>query len=138
MDLFSNLPSARSDEPALGGSGRARRARVRSLARDTKAARRRRSRQHFQSLTQAATLRGHLQAAGVLPYATDREPGGESALRSIIWLTQHFAPGEGEIQVTREVVIEALGEALRAYQALVGVPQTPLSPAYRLPVAVAE
>lgn len=124
-------------------NGQIRRAKKRALARETKKAFRRQVRQHLADQREAATLRGQLQAAGILPYFTeDYTATPEQALRSVTWLIARFsaveADGDGRVLVTEKVVIDSLTAALNRWQVIVGYPQTKLSPAYVLPVALAS
>lgn len=120
-------------------SGQIRRAAKRELDGRTRKARRAQVRGYFAARREASTLLGHLQAAGVIAYASHFKPSPEAILSSFTWLVSHFAEGEPgvAIEVTREVVVDALTAALNRYQALNGQPATPLSPAYVLPVQVA-
>lgn len=122
-------------------NGQVKRAKVRALKAETKKARRRQVRAYLANQRQAATVRGHLQAAGVLPFFTeDYTATPEQALRSIMWIVARFAPaqanGSGEVEVTNGLVAEALTAALNFWQDAVGYPRTKLSPAYVLPVSV--
>lgn len=118
-------------------NGQLRRAAKRDLARETKKARRRQVRKHFDERYEQAVLRAHLQHAGVLAYDSGREVDGEQAVASITWLVQHFADApEGQsVEVTGEVVAQSLQSALNHWQTILGLEKTPLSPAYQLPVA---
>lgn len=172
MDLLSKLPFLKSDQteeqPELSPedakkqriqfhrdhvrngpsnfkattSGQQKRAHVRSLNRRTRKARRAQVRQHFADLREASVIRGHLQAAGIAPYAlTSTWIDPELALRSVIWIVQRFADdslvnAEGQVEVTEVVVRQSLTSALNRWQHLVGLPPTELSPAYVLPVAL--
>ena len=152
MDILSKLPSigdeAKFDKYVQGelfktsnlSSGQIRRARVRRLNRQTMKARRRQIQQHFIERRELATIRGHLQAAGVIAYATTYQPAPQRVLDSVTWIIQRFAEAPGgveQIEVTHEVVIDSLTSALNRYQHLTGQPATSLSPTYVLPVAVA-
>lgn len=125
-------------------SGQVRRAEKRMLAGSTKRARRAQIRQFHADQREAATLRGHLQAASVISYADPtRVASSQAALASIVWIIQRFAEEQyadetGRIEVTMEVITGALTGALNRWQRLVGDPVTPLSPAYRLPVSLAH
>lgn len=123
-------------------SGQIRRAHARDIARQTRKTRRKQVRAFKAQQAEAATLRGHLQAAGVLAYVN---PGltaqgrPEQARRSIIWLVEHYYPAEinETVEVTEDVVRRGIEAAAQRWQTLVGMPVTPLSPAYTLPVRVA-
>ena len=123
-------------------NGQQKRARVRELNRRSRKARRAQIRQHFADLREAATLRGHLQAVGIAPYAVATTTlTAEGALRGIVWIVERFADDSlvdenGQVQVTEEVVRQSLTSALNRWQHLVGLPPTELSPAYVLPVAL--
>ena len=121
-------------------TGQERRARHRSLDSMTRKGRRRQIRQYHADMREAATLRGHLQAAGVVRYASEFHAPDFAIMRSIIWIVRHFAEGDenGRIEVTHEVVIDAIEKAWQRWCRLTGQPVVPLSPAYRLPVAVAD
>lgn len=122
-------------------SGQERRARQRRLERQTRKARKAQVRLYLAQQREAATLRGHLQAAGVQAYAGEHVATGEQALRSIVWIVRHYADDSavdenGRVEVTHEVVVGALTAALNRWQTLAGMPVTPLSPAYVLPVSL--
>lgn len=131
---------AKFSEPT---SGQIRRAKKRALNRQTKAAKKNQHRRYFNALEQASILRGHLQAAGVLSYASpDFKPRPEAVLLSVTWLAQHFADQEqadenGQIQLTATVVVDAIQAAYSEHNRLIGAPDVPLSPAYVLPVRLA-
>jgi hypothetical protein len=123
-------------------TGQFRREQLRGLARKTKNARRKQIRDHFAALREIAVLRGHLQAAGIIQYRTDYQPAGGDVVNAITWIIGHFADDKladerGRVEITEPVVRASLQAALNRYQHLTGRPQTPLSPAYVLPVAVA-
>lgn len=120
-------------------SGQERRRRQRWLDSRTRKARRAQIRLYFAQQQEAAVLRGHLQAAGVQAYANEHLVARpDRALASIVWIVRHFAEvEEGDtVEVTAEVVTQSLTSALNRWQTLVGLPTTPLSPAYVLPVAL--
>lgn len=119
-------------------SGQIRRAKDRDIKSGMKKTRRRQVRAFLAAQAEAATIRGHLQAASVLAYGNPLHMATPTQARaSVIWLTERFAEAEGEIVVTTELVVDALTAALNRYQTLTGQPTTPLSPAYVLPVRVA-
>jgi hypothetical protein len=123
--------------------GQIKRAGKRDLARETKKARRRAVKQYLADQREGATIRGHLQAAGVLPYYTeDYRATPSQALHSVTWIIARFAPapadGTGKVEVTSKVVLDSLTAALNRWQVIVGYPQTRLSPAYVLPVALPD
>lgn len=120
-------------------NGQIRRAQKRMEASRVRKARRRQIRSYLTQQNEAAALRGNLQAAGVIAYVhegTTMAP--EAALQSIVWIVKRFAEGDesGRVEVTSDTVTKALTAALNRYQALTGQEQTPLSPAYVLPVRV--
>ena len=122
-------------------SGQIRRAQVRELARKTKKARRRQVKGHFGAVREIATLRGHLQAVGIILYPGHHKPGQGDVIASMTWIIQRFADSKradetGGVIVTEDVVRESLQAALNRYQHLTRQEQTSLSPAYELPVAV--
>lgn len=119
-------------------SGQERRARKRRLEKQTRKARKAQVRLFFAQQQEAATLRGHLQAAGVQAYVGEHVAPGEKALASIVWIVRHFAEVEDgtTVEVTHDVVVQSLTSALNRWQRLVGMPVTPLSPAYVLPVSL--
>lgn len=122
-------------------AGQIRRMKVRALARDTKKARKRQVRAYLKDQREGATVRAHLQAAGVLPYFSDEHRASpEQIVKSLSWIISRFAEAEdgAEIEVTHDVVVGALQAALNRWQAIVGYPATPLSPAYTLPVALSS
>lgn len=123
-------------------NGQVKRAKKRALARDTKKARRQAIRKYHADQREGATLRAHLQGAGVLPYFGEQAPTPRQAVQSVSWLVSRFAPapadGSGRIEVTRSVVMESLQAGLNRWQQIVGHPATKLSPAYRLPVALPD
>lgn len=122
--------------------GQVKRAKVRALARETKKARRAAIRQYHADQREGATLRGHLQAAGVLPYFGDHTATGAQALASVEWIIARYAPapadGSGVVEVNSKVVVDSLTAALNRWQVIVGYPQTKLSPSYVLPVALPD
>lgn len=120
-------------------TGQIKRAQRRALAAEGRKGRRRQVRAYIRQQQEAATIRGHLQGAGVVAYAGDTfTTTPERALQSIVWIVQRFAEGDenGVVEVTEENVRLALTRALNRWQAIVGHPQTKLSPAYVLPVAL--
>lgn len=121
-------------------NGQIRRAQKRAEATRARKTRSRQIRSYLAQQREAAAIRGNLQAAGVLPYhgAVEVIERPAAAHAGIVWIVQHFAEApEGEtIEVTREVVVQSLTAALNRWQAIVGIPVTPLSPAYQLPATV--
>lgn len=121
-------------------SGQIRREAQRALARKTKKAHRNQVQIHFATQAQASTLRGQLQAAGVLAYNTEGFVATpQQALSAIVWIVKHFADDstatpEGQVVLDRGTVLQALTSCLNRYQSLNRSPITPLSPAYVLPV----
>jgi hypothetical protein len=119
-------------------SGQTRRAGVRDLARRTKKARRAQVRGFLSTKSEVATLRGNLQAAGVVPYRTPGFVAGPlQAHSAIVWILRHFAEGDenGRVEVTRLAVIQSIGSAIERYNKLTGTNYI-LDPGYELPVAV--
>jgi hypothetical protein len=124
-------------------NGQIKRERKRALARETKKARRRQVRQHLANQREAATIAAHLRGAGILAYSQESfTTDPQRARRSIIWIVARFAEapqdGTGRVEVTEAVVRQSLTAALNRWQSLVGLRETPLSPAYVLPVALAS
>ena len=122
-------------------SGQIRRARKRDAERMIRKNRRRQVRQHLADQREAATIRGHLQAAGVLPYPNRAAADPRLAVKSLTWIVRRFADdrhvdSNGRVEVTEEVVRESLQSALNRWQTIVGLTPTSLSPAYALPVAL--
>lgn len=124
-------------------SGQLRRERERALKGMTRKARKAQVRAYFEAQQEAATLRGHLQAAGVVAYGNpDHLATPKQARDSIVWLTQRFADDSiadenGAVVVTEALVVNALTSALNRLQSINGLPITSLSPAYVLPVRLA-
>lgn len=123
-------------------NGQFKRARKRLLQSETKKARRRQVQNFFASEREESVLRAKLQAAGLLPYATDFEPDQQVVLDSITWLIRRFADSkmaaaDGSVEVTYDVVIQSLQSALNRWEAIVGLPQTIIPEEYELPVLVA-
>lgn len=123
-------------------SGQVKRFKERALARETKTARRRQLRKYHAEQREAMAIRGNLQAAGVISYSShDFGVKSEAIVRAFTWIVENFVDPkhidkDGNVELTHEVVAQALTSALNRYQALVGLPVTPLSPAYQFPVAL--
>lgn len=120
-------------------TGQIRRAQKRALNTTSRKAFRRQVRQYFADQREAAAIRGQLQAAGVLAYASpSRRAIPLASYKAIVWIIQRFAEGDdkGKVEVTEQVVRDSLQAALNRYQGIMGLEPTPLSPAYVLPVAV--
>lgn len=123
-------------------NGQLRRAKVRELRRNSKKARRAQVRDYFAAQREGATIRGHLEAVGVMQEIFDR-PSWElnifSAYRSSVWLVRHFAPVDAgtNVEVTEDVVRQSFRAALNRWQVIVGLPATELPESYELPVSVA-
>lgn len=122
-------------------NGQLRRQRVRALARQTKRARRNQVQSHFATRAEIALLRGHLQAVGIILYRSHHKPGAGDIIHSMTWIIRRFADAKraddtGAVVVTEEIVRESLQAALNRYQHLTRQEQTPLSPAFELPVSV--
>lgn len=122
-------------------TGQVRREQKRELDRRTKKARRKQVRDYRRRIVEATTIHAMLQAAGVVSYVDpNRKAAPGDAANAIVWLIKRFAKPnkEGNVEVTREVVIDSLTRGLQTWQAITGQPVTPLSPAYELPVSVSE
>jgi hypothetical protein len=124
-------------------SGQIRRERERFVKSKTRKARKAQVRRYFEDRAEAATILGHLQAAGVIAYGNpEHRATPKQARDSVIWITQRFADDsiadeDGNVEVTELVVVNALTSALNRYQGFHGLPITSLSPAYVLPVRLA-
>ena len=105
-------------------SGQIRRAEKRDLDRRTRKARKAQIRSYFAAQSEAAALRGHLQQAGVIAFATKgRKITHASALSSVSWLLVRFGTRvEGEIDASPEGVRTALQTALNRYESMHGLP----------------
>lgn len=119
-------------------TGQFKRAQQRELKGRTKKARRSQVRGYLANQREAATLRAHLQEVGILSFATPhRKITFERAETSLHWLLV------SDIKRTKQPLVDeadlgaALTRSLNRYQALIGEPTTPLSPAYTIPVVTA-
>lgn len=121
-------------------NGQVRRARDRAIAAEMRRTHRKQVRAYFDTQKEASVLRGHLQALGALSYSDTLRPiDPVKADRSARWVIQRFAKAndEGQIEVTRQVVLDAITAAFNRWQVLTGQEVSPLSPSYELPVRVA-
>lgn len=115
-------------------AGQVRRASSRALKGRTKRARRKQVGTYFDQVREVATLRGNLQAVGVIAYVNpSRKLDPVAAHNATVWLLNNYAPA-GDLLVTNESVTSVFEVALNRYQSLTGQETTPLSPAYVLPV----
>lgn len=71
-------------------TGQVRRAQARETKRKMKKARRKQVLNYFAQERFIATLRGNLQAAGVLDYVTDYKPSERQEARALNWLARTF------------------------------------------------
>lgn len=99
-------------------SGQIRRAKARDLASRAKKARRKQVQNYFAAQREYATLRGHLQAVGVLPYALRKGKISEvSLLRSARWIVQNF----GSVELSEsEILKDAIQKAYDRFCVLTG------------------
>lgn len=92
-------------------SGQIKRAKTRALAGRTRKARRAQVRDFLAQQREHATLRGHLQAIGVVAYETDFVPSAEARFTSAAWIVRnHSEPTDldlGEAQFLRAAVQRA-------------------------------
>lgn len=117
-------------------NGQAKRARVRALARETKKARRAQVRNYLQTQRLAATVRGQLQLAGVLPYADGRTPDPVRQVKAVVWIVQRFGPDE--VSFKSAAVIDALNSALKFYSQATGHLGLSIPVGYVLPIHEVE
>ncbi len=117
-------------------AGQERRARTRALARQTKKARRAQIRNHHETQRLAATVRGQLLLAGVLPYADSRTPEPVAQVKAVVWIVQRFGveAEDGSASLLAEDVIAALNAALKFYGQAVGLPGLRIPDGYVLPL----
>lgn len=122
-------------------NGQIRRAQARATKRQIRKNFKRDVRAYRSQQAEAATLRGHLAAVGLVDYSVEGyKPTPMQQLQSSIWLVRHFADvEEGEVfEVTQIVAAESFLRALNRWRSLVGQPVTEsLPPAYVLPVVAA-
>lgn len=122
-------------------TGQIRRAKQRVLDGQTRRARRRQIKTFLEHQREASTLRGQLQAAGVVAYnSPDFTIAPRQALASIVWIVQRYAdaPDGARVDVTYDVVIASLQAAMNRYEDLIGSPRSTMDPEYILPVEVSE
>jgi hypothetical protein len=104
-------------------TGQIRRAQARATQSAIRKNRRRAVSDHLAAKREAATLRGWLQAIGVLPYATEGYKASEGIVKSsLIHIVQTYGePDESsQISVSKEVVDTAIQKAVERYHALTG------------------
>ena len=122
-------------------NGQVRRMKARALKSHSRKVYRQQVRQYLANQREAAILRGQLQAAGVVSYAIpSRKLTPKAAHDAIVWIIERYASSDesGVVEVTQEVVVDALLAALNRFETLTGLPSSrALSPAYVLPVSVA-
>lgn len=98
-------------------NGQLRRLEERRRERKAKVARRRQVRAFFKSEREAAVLRGHLQAAGVLPYSSSKVKRDPLTItNSVEWLIQRFSTRTGLL--SEKEITDALTAALNRWQHL--------------------
>lgn len=114
-------------------NGMVRRAKARDLQRQMKKTRREQLRTYFRNQQLAAVTRGHLQAAGLLPYAVEREVDLQKQSESVAWLLQNYTHGLAT-RFTRDDVIAGLSRALKVYGDIVGLPGLQVPADYVVPV----
>ena len=71
-------------------NGQIRRARDRAIAGQYRRTARAQRRAHWAKLREHATLRGHLQAIGLIEYGSDFQPTDEQRLASAGWIIANF------------------------------------------------
>jgi hypothetical protein len=113
-------------------SGMQRRAQERDLRRQMKKARRSQVRNYFQTQQLAATVRGQLQLAGLIPFVVPRELDLMQQAKSAAWLVQHFS--DGPTSFAYDDVVKALSAALKFYGEAVGLPGLRIPEDYVVPV----
>lgn len=117
-------------------SGQYRRSIIRTAEAEARKSRSRQIKGYFQTQQTAATVRGHLQAAGILPYAVlELDPFNQVV--SAAWLVQRFGievPGTGRVSFAHDDVLTALEGALawygKASQTDVAFPEDYVVPVY--------
>lgn len=162
MDILSNLPTikdesqdreVKSGAPKNGPAryrtptnGQLRRARERFLKGQTRKARRNQIQNYFATQRLGAYVHAHLQAAGVLPYAEERELDLHQQAVSAAWLVARFGveatieDDEGNRLKTGEVsfayfdVLEALRNALKFYGQVAGLEDLRIPDDYVVPI----
>jgi len=95
----------RNGPAKFGGptSGQVRRTKARATRASIKHNRRRQVKEYLAQQRFIATLRGNLQAAGVLPYVTDYKPSERQEARAIKWLAQTFDGDDLEARLKHAV-----------------------------------
>lgn len=117
-------------------SGQERRANKRALNRRTKRARRSQIKMYFETQRLAASVRGHLQLAGALPFVVPTELNPYFQVSSTAWIVQRFGAEleDGTVSFDRDDVLVALGQALHYYGQATGQPGLQLPDDYIVPV----
>lgn len=118
-------------------NGQIRRQQKRIIARQTKNNFTRQKRLFWAAQQEAATLRGQLQFALVIP-SVHFTPTPQQSLSAITWIVERFAEGDdgGQVVVTEDLVRQSLQSALNRYETVNGKPITLLPDTYVLPVAL--
>ena len=112
--------------------GDARREQARAVRRQMKKARRSQLRSYHQTQRLAATVRGHLQLAGLIPFVVPQPLDPWQQARSAAWLVQHFS--EGPTSFAYDDVLASLSRALKFYGQAVGIPGLQVPADYVVPV----
>lgn len=121
-------------------NGQIRRAKARDIQRGMKKTRRRQVQTYLAAEREAAVLRAHLQHIGLVPFGSDHRPHPQMVLASATWIIRHFAEdqsGTGKVEVTPELVNEAVRSAYARWGDIIGVPSLRVPADYELPVGFA-
>lgn len=114
-------------------SGQLRRAAVRATKSEQRKARRKQVRGYFANEREAATLRGHLQHVGIVPFVSDNITiSYDAAEASLAWLCARYVRTTKQPIVNEGDLVKVLTSALNRYQRLTGAQVTPLPSSYQL------
>lgn len=121
-------------------SGMIRRAQARDLARRTKKVRRTQVQNYVATQRFGASVRGHLQHAGILPFI-NREVDPQQQVISAAWLVQRFGVNvevdgveTDEVSFAYHDVLNALSAALKFHGQVVGQPDLRVPDDYVVPI----
>lgn len=112
--------------------GQIRRAQKRALKRSTQRARKAQVRGYFATQKLAASTRGQLQAAGLIPYVTSRQINPLAATKATVWLVQRF--GTEDTSFAYGDVVQALQRALKFYGQFAGLEGLEIPEGYTIAV----
>lgn len=117
-------------------SGQAKRAKVRELARRTKAATRSQRQTHHANKLSTAVLRGKLQQAGALPYEYGGIVDPVRQVEATLWLVVRFGidDEDGRKSFTHDDVLVGVSQALEVYGKLTGNQGIQIPEGYVVPV----